>query len=143
MPDVAVDWRKVPITPSNPLPLPLSSPLSFSLFPLSQPTSRANPLPRQICHECFGQRVQTAVVAFRDQGQECLDISDEESENLAPQFPSNWTIDVSTRTTIGGMRMEERKVSSRCQTLIIPKFKPLHWMWFGLFVAGACCFLMF
>lgn len=31
--------------------------------------------------------------------------------HLSLQMPSNWTIDVSTRTTIGGMRMEERKVS--------------------------------
>jgi len=65
---------------------------------------------RKLCSECFGERVQVAVKAHREGGHECLELSDEESESLVPQFPSNWTIDVSTRTTIGGMRMEERKL---------------------------------
>ena len=64
----------------------------------------------KICSGCFSQRVQTSVRAMREGGAEFLTLSDEESENLAPQYPSNWTIDVSTRTTIGGMRMEERKL---------------------------------
>mmetsp|Transcript_42786 Transcript_42786/g.83696 ORF Transcript_42786/g.83696 Transcript_42786/m.83696 type:complete len:190 (+) Transcript_42786:31-600(+) len=65
---------------------------------------------RRLCSECFGGRVQVSVRVHREQGMECLELSDEQSESLVPQFPSNWTIDVSTRTTIGGMRMEERKL---------------------------------
>jgi hypothetical protein len=64
----------------------------------------------KLCSDCFSQRVQTSVRALREQGPECLQMSDEEADFLAPQYPSNWTIDVSTRTTIGGMRMEERKL---------------------------------
>jgi len=65
---------------------------------------------RRLCSECFGERVQVSARAHREGGHECLELSDEESEALVPQFSSNWTIDVSTRTTIGGMRMEERKL---------------------------------
>jgi hypothetical protein len=32
------------------------------------------------------------------------------SQCVDGQVPSNWTIDVSTRTIIGGLRMEDRKV---------------------------------
>jgi hypothetical protein len=64
----------------------------------------------KLCSDCFSERVQTSVRALREQGPECLSLTDEEADHLAPQFPSNWTIDVSTRTTIGGMRMEERKL---------------------------------
>ncbi|EKX44870.1 hypothetical protein GUITHDRAFT_139479 [Guillardia theta CCMP2712] len=63
----------------------------------------------KVCEDCFYQRLQTTVKAVREGEVECVELSDQQSENLLPQVPGNWTIDVSTRTTIGSMRMEEKK----------------------------------
>ena len=67
---------------------------------------------QEVCQHCYSERVQTSVRVVREDGiLECLQLPDEESGALTAQIPGNWTIDVSTRTTIGGgMRMEERKM---------------------------------
>jgi len=65
---------------------------------------------QKVCTECFSQRLQVSVVARRAEEEECLQLPDQEAESLSAQVGSNWTIDISTRTSIGGMRMEERKL---------------------------------